>query len=366
MARAHLPLVRHLKLDTLVPPPPAWSADLGDGTFVEPGPARGLLRPRCRPGRRRLLDDGVQLRSRPGPSDPPLARPRQLDARRSCAPAPRARRGLPGSAARQGRVGSRHPSPRRPVLDLLPRPRLRHLRHDGSRPAGRVEPSVARPAGEGADRSLPAVGRRRHRLARPRLGAQSRRIQQRHHPAPADAGRPGGGGRRRSRHRRRERASWIPHPRGTEALQARRRVPPVRAGRGSRHGLAVGLSRPRHPRPLPLAHRSRPGALGGQRTAPGCLGRHALGRGLVPALPGQGPLRSHRAPRTDDLERGWLADHRLGSGRQRAWRAGDALAEARAARRSRRRSRPRRTSSTATRSASSGSGRQTPTARGGR
>ena len=33
---------------------------------LEPGPARGLLRPRRRPGRRRLLDDGVQLRSRPG------------------------------------------------------------------------------------------------------------------------------------------------------------------------------------------------------------------------------------------------------------------------------------------------------------
>jgi beta-xylosidase/pectin methylesterase-like acyl-CoA thioesterase/lysophospholipase L1-like esterase len=36
MARAHLPVVRHLKLDTLVPPPTAWTADLGDGTFANP------------------------------------------------------------------------------------------------------------------------------------------------------------------------------------------------------------------------------------------------------------------------------------------------------------------------------------------
>ncbi len=39
MARANLPLVRYLKLDTIVPPAPSWNADLGDGT----GPLRGLL-----------------------------------------------------------------------------------------------------------------------------------------------------------------------------------------------------------------------------------------------------------------------------------------------------------------------------------
>lgn len=36
MARLHLPLAQHLKLDTLVPPPPAWTSDLGDGTFQNP------------------------------------------------------------------------------------------------------------------------------------------------------------------------------------------------------------------------------------------------------------------------------------------------------------------------------------------
>ncbi len=36
MARLHLPFVRHLALDSLVPPPPAWSPDLGDGTYLNP------------------------------------------------------------------------------------------------------------------------------------------------------------------------------------------------------------------------------------------------------------------------------------------------------------------------------------------
>lgn len=36
IARLQLPLVRYLRLDALVPPPPAWSADLGDGTFMNP------------------------------------------------------------------------------------------------------------------------------------------------------------------------------------------------------------------------------------------------------------------------------------------------------------------------------------------
>lgn len=36
MARVHLPFVRHLRLSSLVPPLPAWSADLGDGTFANP------------------------------------------------------------------------------------------------------------------------------------------------------------------------------------------------------------------------------------------------------------------------------------------------------------------------------------------
>jgi beta-xylosidase len=36
MARVHLPFVRCLRLDQLVPPPPAWSSDLGDGTFMNP------------------------------------------------------------------------------------------------------------------------------------------------------------------------------------------------------------------------------------------------------------------------------------------------------------------------------------------
>ncbi len=36
MARVHLPIVQYLKLDRLVPPPPAWSSDLGDGTFMNP------------------------------------------------------------------------------------------------------------------------------------------------------------------------------------------------------------------------------------------------------------------------------------------------------------------------------------------
>lgn len=45
MARLHLPLARHLTLDALVPPPPAWSADLGDGRAMH---VRGLERSRCR------------------------------------------------------------------------------------------------------------------------------------------------------------------------------------------------------------------------------------------------------------------------------------------------------------------------------
>jgi len=36
MARVHLPIVRYLTLDQLVPPPPAWCPDLGDGTFLNP------------------------------------------------------------------------------------------------------------------------------------------------------------------------------------------------------------------------------------------------------------------------------------------------------------------------------------------
>ncbi len=36
MLRLHLPVVRYLKLDELVPAPPTWSPDLGDGTFENP------------------------------------------------------------------------------------------------------------------------------------------------------------------------------------------------------------------------------------------------------------------------------------------------------------------------------------------
>ena len=36
MVRVHLPFVRYLKIDRLVPPPPAWSPDVGDGTFMNP------------------------------------------------------------------------------------------------------------------------------------------------------------------------------------------------------------------------------------------------------------------------------------------------------------------------------------------
>lgn len=36
MARVHLPFVRYLALDSLAPPPPAWSPDLGDGSFANP------------------------------------------------------------------------------------------------------------------------------------------------------------------------------------------------------------------------------------------------------------------------------------------------------------------------------------------
>jgi beta-xylosidase/pectin methylesterase-like acyl-CoA thioesterase/lysophospholipase L1-like esterase len=36
MVRLHLPLARYLRLESLVPPPPAWSPDLGDGTFENP------------------------------------------------------------------------------------------------------------------------------------------------------------------------------------------------------------------------------------------------------------------------------------------------------------------------------------------
>jgi len=36
MARIHLSFARYLRLDSLVPPPPAWSPDLGDGTFANP------------------------------------------------------------------------------------------------------------------------------------------------------------------------------------------------------------------------------------------------------------------------------------------------------------------------------------------
>jgi beta-xylosidase len=36
MVRLHLPLVLYLRLESLVPPPPVWSPDLGDGTFANP------------------------------------------------------------------------------------------------------------------------------------------------------------------------------------------------------------------------------------------------------------------------------------------------------------------------------------------
>lgn len=36
MARVHLEVVRHLKLEELVSPPATWAADLGDGTFANP------------------------------------------------------------------------------------------------------------------------------------------------------------------------------------------------------------------------------------------------------------------------------------------------------------------------------------------
>ena len=83
-------------------------------------------------------------------------------------------------------------------------------------------------------------------------------------------------------------------------------------------GLAVRLPRDRHPWPIPGAHRPRPGPLGGQRSAPGRMGRHVIGRGLVSPLPGQGRLWPYRPPRAHDLERGRLARHRLGSRRQPA------------------------------------------------
>lgn len=36
LVRLYLPLARHLKLEAFVPPAPAGSADLGDGTFIRP------------------------------------------------------------------------------------------------------------------------------------------------------------------------------------------------------------------------------------------------------------------------------------------------------------------------------------------
>ena len=113
-------------------------------------------------------------------------------------------------------------------------------------PRGAWSAPVLVKAGQGTDRSLPVMGRRRQRLSDPRVRAEPRRVRQRAapqspHPPTARASRDAG---RIVIDGNTSDAKRLHDARGSEALQAQRLVLRLRAGGRREAGLAVGLSLP--------------------------------------------------------------------------------------------------------------------------
>lgn len=209
-------------------------------------------------------------------------------------------------------VGAVAAAPRRTVLDLLGRPRPRHPAGQRREHPGPVDRAPSAEGGQGADRRLPAVGRGDWRgVSRARLGQVPLRHQEPAHRPPDERGRPGAARRGQDPDRRRHDPRLV-HPGGPQALPAQRRVLDPRPGRRGGDGLAGRLPLPRLLRTVRGTSRPRPGPYRGQRTAPGRLGPHGGGRGLVPALPAARRVRQGRPPPADALGRGGrrLAGHR--------------------------------------------------------
>ena len=252
----------------------------------QPRPRRRLVRPRPAPRRRRLLPHRLQLRPRPGPAAAALPRPGQLDARRPRPPTPRTRTGVQEAPARLRGVGTVPAPPRRPLLDLLGRPRPRHLPGQRPRDQRPLDPPAPRQGGQGAHRRLPAVGRGERRgVSRARLGQVPLRRQEPAH-RPPDAARRHRTARRRQGDRRRRPHPRLVHARRAQAVPARRLVLDLRPRRRSGDRLAGRLPLARLLRPVRGAGRPRAGRHRRQRPPPGRLGAHRVRRGLVRALPG--------------------------------------------------------------------------------
>jgi lysophospholipase L1-like esterase len=156
-----------------------WNPDCGDGTYRNPV----LFADYSDPDAIRVGDDFYLVASSfhdgARSADPALEGPRQLDDHQPRAAAPGAGRSFLRAPSRRGRVGPGDPPPRRPVLDLLSGPRLRHLPHHRPGSRRRLDPARARQGRQGPDRSVSILGRRRADVSHPRLGVQPRGISNR-------------------------------------------------------------------------------------------------------------------------------------------------------------------------------------------
>ena len=231
---------------------------------------RGLFRPRRRAHGRRLLPGRLELQRDARAADPALARPRELDDRRTR----RLAAALPAlrhAAARTRRLGAESARARRTVLDLFRRSRSRHLHDECRRSTRSVGATHAGPECERMDRSVPAVGRRRIGVPRARVGQEPRRFQQRAHTAPPHRGRPSS--RRRHRGHRVRRHDVTTDDRRSQVLQAERLLLHLRAGRRRDERLADRAAIEIRARTVRRADRAEARAHAGERTAPGRVDR---------------------------------------------------------------------------------------------
>src|SRR3954447_14835720 len=101
-----------------------------------------MVGPGRRPRRRRLLPHRLQLRPRPRAAAAALPRPGQLDPGRPRAAAPPTGGRVREAPPRLRGLGTLATAPRRPLPDLLGRPRPRHLPGERPRDPRPLEPSA--------------------------------------------------------------------------------------------------------------------------------------------------------------------------------------------------------------------------------
>ena len=217
------------------------------------------------------------------------------------------------------------------------------MTHGASEPRGPWEPPTLVKEARGLDRPVPAVGRRRQRVSRARVGEEPRRLQRRSSPCARlspDGRRVVGEGTTVF-----DGGDEAPDDRGAEVLQARRLVLHLRPRGRRADGLAgrAALANVLGPYEDRIVLAQGPTAVNGPHQGAWVDDRRAAR--LVRPLPGPRRLRTRRAPAADAME-GRLAGDRRRPRRRRHRRAGGSLDEAARARR-RAASRRRATSSTA-------------------